>query len=72
MPAGPLMVAVFVREVLVTATGLLAAAAAVAVPVATADSAACSCRGCLCFGDVAAEEGACRVLQQQWYCFELA
>lgn len=68
------MVVVFDRKVLETATGLLAAAAAaaVAVPVATADSAACSCRGCLCFGDVAAEEGACRVLQQQRCCFELA
>ena len=58
------MVAVLDLEVLETATGLLAEAAAVAGE----DSADCSWRGCLCLGEVVAEEGAedsCRVLQQE-------
>ena len=58
------MVAVLDREVLETATGLLAEAAAIAGE-ASAD---CSWRGCLCLGEFAAEEGAedsCRVLQQK-------
>lgn len=58
------MVAVLDLEVLWTTAGLLLAAA-----VAAEDSAACSWRGCLCLGDVAAEEDAESspgiVLQQQ-------
>ena len=45
------MVAVLDLEVLETATGLLAEA------LAGEDSAGCSWRGCLCFGEIVAEEG---------------
>ena len=60
------MVAALDLEVLETAMGLLAEA----VALAGADSAACSWRGCLCLGEVAAEEGvedSWRVLQHQRY-----